>query len=658
MSIINLGFNIKVELLKQNLDRLLRKALSLNGVLLLTILPFFISAETVNAQGLLRVKEIKIQGNEKFSNRKIKGKMSLKSPRFPSILRKGSEFNARILRLDRTSIRKFYESNGYIYAEITDSIEIVNHKDIIIHLNINEGKQIRISEINIRGNDLIADTEILRMFDSKLGKPLNPYLLRKDLATIRAAYQARGKPFAQFRNELKGDNDITVVIDVIENETVFIDSIIVLGTQKVNSSFVMRELEFNPNEKYNINLIEKSRKRIFETGLFSNVTIIPVRKDTVNRRLNLVVTVRERRMRQLGAEIGFKQRIQANTGVKVTDLNSVGEWYNRNLWSSGRLLRFKANASVGVVDVTELFNRPTGQTRFEGSYTEPWILGQRVPTTLRAFIEQEIIKDPINDTESITLTRFGADLSLWKKFSDEFSARLSQGVIFTGVQDKEGLSADIKDTLGIKDEDEQRSINLLIINDKRKNVFLPTNGSILTLDGKIAGGIMGGSSNIVRAEVSWSRYQPFIFNKSWTLATRLKGGFINSYKEKSIIPFFDRFFLGGGNSVRGYEELQLQDFSGGEVNAIYKLLMNIELRFPIFWRFGGEVFVDGGNLWNEIAKATPARMRYSIGAGISFMTPMGPARFDYGYKMNPSSKDELLSDYSPDRYHFGLLYAF
>ncbi|MCH8927513.1 MAG: BamA/TamA family outer membrane protein [Candidatus Marinimicrobia bacterium] len=633
-------------LLKQKFINLATNNRSLSGILLLLFALFFISADLANAQGLLRVKEIKIHGNENYSDGKIKGEMNLKSPGFPGFLRKGSEFNARILRLDRTSIRKFYESNGYIYAEITDSIEVLNRKDIIIHLNIIEGKQVKISEINVRGNDLIADTEILRMFESKLGKPLNPYLLRKDLATIRSAYQARGKPYAQFRNELKGDNNITIVIDIIENETVFIDSVIVLGTKKVNTNIVLRELAFNPNEKYNIERIEESRKRIFETGLFSNVTIIPVRTDTVNRRLNLVVTVRERRMRQLGAQIGFKQRKIAGNSEPVTDLNTVGEWYNRNLWSSGRLLRFKGNASVGATDFS------TGQTRFEASYTEPWVLGQRAPTTLRAFIERERIKIP----ETITLTRFGVDLSLWKKFSEEFSARISQGITITNVIDD--LDSLISDSLGIRDEDTQRSINLLIINDKRKNVFLPTNGSILTLEGKIAGGFMGGTSDIFRAEISWSRYQPFLLNKSWTLATRLKGGFINAYGNTPSIPFFDRFFLGGGNSVRGYKELQLQEFSGGEVKAIYKLLANIELRFPLFWRFGGEVFVDGGNLWNEIAKATPARMRYSVGGGITFMTPMGPARLDYGYKINPSFKDEFSPDYSPDRLHFGFLFAF
>ena len=145
MSIINLGFNISMVLLKQKFINLATNNRSLSGILLLLFALFFISADLANAQGLLRVKEIKIHGNENYSDGKIKGGMNLKSPGFPGFLRKGSEFNARILRLDRTSIRKFYESNGYIYAEITDSIEVLNRKDIIIHLNIIEGKQVKIS---------------------------------------------------------------------------------------------------------------------------------------------------------------------------------------------------------------------------------------------------------------------------------------------------------------------------------------------------------------------------------------------------------------------------------------------------------------------------------------------------------------------------------
>ncbi|MCH7954573.1 MAG: hypothetical protein IIC40_02420, partial [Candidatus Marinimicrobia bacterium] len=151
----------------------------------------------LSAQTLLKVKEIKIYGNENISTGKIKDQMNLKEPGFPSFFRGGSNFNPRILKLDRTAVRKYYESKGYIYAAVRDSFEIVNKKEIIIHLTVSEGKRVIIKEINIRGNDLLADTEILRMFKSKLGDPLNPYLLRKDLAAVRTAYQNRGKPFAQ-----------------------------------------------------------------------------------------------------------------------------------------------------------------------------------------------------------------------------------------------------------------------------------------------------------------------------------------------------------------------------------------------------------------------------------------------------------------------------
>lgn len=595
-----------------------------------------------NAQTLLKVKEIKIYGNKNISDGKIKDQMNLKEPGFPSFFKGGSKFNLRILKLDRVAVRKYYESKGYIYAVVRDSFEVVNKKEIIIHLTVSEGKRVIIKEINIRGNDLIADTEILRMFKSKLGDPLNPYLLRKDLAAVRTTYQNRGKPFAQFQNSLIGDEDVTVVIDVKENDTVFIDSIIVQGTSKVIPNLVRRELSFKPGEKYNISKIEESQKRLFETGLFSNVIINAVRTDTVNRRLNLVVSVRERRMKQIGGEMGFKQRKIANSTSTTTEFNVVAEWYNRNLFSTGRLLRFKGNVSAGISNIR------SGETGIEVSYTEPWIFGQRAPTTFRTFIEREQLKEP-----DIPLTRYGVDLAVYKKYSEEFSTRLSQGITITRVDTSKILPA-IIDSLKLF-ESRQRSIDLLIINDKRNNIFFPTNGSLLSLDFKYAGGLLGGNSDLYRAELSLSTYQPFLLIKSWTLSTRITTGFIRSFGDTEVIPFFDWFFLGGGTSVRGYNDQDLRDFKISDtITEIYKLSTNVELRFPIIWRFGGEVFLDGGNLWREIGDLSLARMRYSGGTGLYFMTPMGPARLDYGYKLNPSESD----DTSRSRFHFGFLFAF
>ena len=252
------------------------------------------------------------------------------------------------------------------------------------------------------------------------------------------------------------------------------------------------------------------------------------------------------------------------------------------------------------------------------------------------------------------MTRFGVDIAVYKKYSEEFSTRLSQGITITRVSSSiDSLAADSLKLF----ESRQRSINLLIINDKRKNIFFPTNGSLLSLDFKYAGGILGGNSDLYRVEVSWSRYQPFLLNRSWTLSTRIISGFIKSFGDTKEVPFFDWFFLGGGTSVRGYNDQELREFEISKdvaVSEIYKLSTNVELRFPIIWRFGGEVFLDGGNLWREIGKLSLARMRYSGGAGLYFMTPMGPARLDYGYKLNPSESD----DTSRSRFHFGFLFAF
>ena len=117
---------------------------------LAALLVFFGILGIGNAQTLLKVKEIKIQGNENISDGKLKSQMNLREPGFLSFFKSGSEFNARILKLDRAAVRKYYESKGYVYAVVKDSFEIVNKKEIIIHLTVSEGKRVTINEINIR----------------------------------------------------------------------------------------------------------------------------------------------------------------------------------------------------------------------------------------------------------------------------------------------------------------------------------------------------------------------------------------------------------------------------------------------------------------------------------------------------------------------------
>lgn len=84
-----------------------------------------------------------------------------------------------------------------------------------------------------------------------------------------------------------------------------------------------------------------------------------------------------------------------------------------------------------------------------------------------------------------------------------------------------------------------------------------------------------------------------------------------------------------------------------------KLLANLELRFPIYWKFGGEIFLDAGQLWSDYSALNILSMRYTSGFGITFATPLGPARVDFGWKLGPLRPAE-----KPWIMHVALQYAF
>ncbi|MFQ5584406.1 MAG: BamA/TamA family outer membrane protein, partial [Calditrichia bacterium] len=115
---------------------------------------------------------------------------------------------------------------------------------------------------------------------------------------------------------------------------------------------------------------------------------------------------------------------------------------------------------------------------------------------------------------------------------------------------------------------------------------------------------------------------------------------------------------GGASTVRGYGEQLLgpvvYDDNGNPLalGGRYQFLVNLELRIPLFWRLYGELFIDGGNVWSGISEIDPSSIKFTSGAGVAFMTPLGAIRFDYGVKWAPEPQQ------APDQFHVGLSWAF
>ncbi|MFH1336051.1 MAG: outer membrane protein assembly factor, partial [Candidatus Zixiibacteriota bacterium] len=201
----------------------------------------------------------------------------------------------------------------------------------------------------------------------------------------------------------------------------------------------------------------------------------------------------------------------------------------------------------------------------------------------------------------------------------------------------------------------RRKIILFGEKDNRNNIFVPLNGSYTQIYTEYVGGFLGGDNNFSKSVISWSLYNLLgkmrILN---VLATRIKLGYAQELTYKDYVPTFDRFYMGGASTMRGFKENSMgpADETGTPIGGKIMILGNVEYRRELFWKFGYTLFVDAGNLWNRVKDIKLGNFKLSSGLGLQFFTPVGPLRLDYGRQL-PVKKSPKSG-----RFHLSILYAF
>ncbi|MBS1271407.1 MAG: Outer membrane protein assembly factor BamA [Candidatus Marinimicrobia bacterium] len=601
-----------------------------------------------------RVKSIAINGNSVYPDEAIREEMNLHSGKLTTFGR-GTEFNKRVLRLDVIQIEAFYRQHGYTNVSVSDSFHMGENRRVAVYLNISEGEQYFLEEMTIDGNVVFPIHQVRQYFDEvSIGEPYNPYALQQAIEDLQKAYENAGKPFAniQYQINAKG-RETSAKITIQENQTVTVNNIRINGASEVQPYVVRREITLQRGDQYSGEEIRESQRRIYETGLFADVNIRPAPTTPDSQQVDLQVSVREREFRTVRFDMGAGQYQTTPSAEPIPALETSVEWGHRNLISSGRQL----SASAGLLfNITEPGNSyPTTELR----YTEPWLGHYRVPTTLRFFYERKTY-----DIASQPLDRWGTDITFQHTQRRELTLRSI--LTWQQISLPEGTALDPAAEGG-----QERSIAFLFRRDTRENFLYPRQGFVLTVEPKLFGGILGGQSNFYRVEVSVSKYWPVFSNM--TLAGRINLGSLHNYSTNGdSIPDYELFRLGGATSVRGYQtDMFERQWNSTNENWIpqgdrVKLIMNLELRFPIIWQFGGEIFFDAGQIASnyggqyglDIVSISP-----TFGFGITFATPLGPARLDFGRKLRPETygKDEQYEYDERDhlwRVNLGLQYAF
>lgn len=591
-------------------------------ILTILILVIF-GIRTGNAQQMFRtatyrVQSINISGNNAFSTDDLKDQLNLHTGKL-STFGVASEFNKRVLNLDRVNLIAFYKRHGYINCTVLDSFHVAPENKVDVYLSIHEGPQFRVGDISVNGNVILSDEDVMQYFEEFTpGIPFNQYQFQDALDALELQYKNKGKPFVRIRNTYRIEgNTVNIIVDINEKQTVYIGSIQINGLLDVRPNVVRREILLDRDDLYNEKQLRESQRRIFETGLFADVNITPIPSTADSQLVTLQVHVREMHFRTIRFDIGAGQEKASSSGEPYTSLELSTEWLHRNLLSSGRRL------SVLVAGRINVNNPKDFLPKAEVSYTEPWLWRWRVPTTLRIYYDYDLYS-----SSTTPIFQYGTDLTFLHTQRRLLTLRSTIRWQKTRLPQGTPLTTQIE-------RNQERSIEFLFRRDTRQNFLYPRLGTVIQVEPKFFGGILGGDADFYRVEVSLSKYWKFAFSS--TLAGRIKVGSLHAYNALTQrIPDYELFRLGGATSVRGFATDRLKTtMVDGKVVAVgdkVKLIGNLEWRFPIYKGLGAELFMDAGQLWPDYSKLDILGMRYSSGVGLTYATPLGPVRLDFGRK--------------------------
>lgn len=571
----------------------------------------------INEGPRAKIKILDFEGRHALSARELK--KAIETHRYfwlTSWLTGAGIYKKEILEQDAERVKEVYLDHGYLQAQVGVPRVVLSQdkKWFDITFPVVEGEQFRVRNIQFSGNSLFSADQLKPTLKLKEGDVLKRNLLQDDVRAVTDQYGARGYLFTQVVPQLNPDpltHTVNVMLEVREQGPVIVRRVNILGNDKTRDKVIRRELRVNEQEVIDTQSLRRSFQRLNNLNFFESVEIVPqeVKPDLVD----LQVRVKE----------------------KPTGTFSVGGGYS----SVDRL--------VGLVEITQgnLFGRgqllqgrlETGKRRTTYSLTfrEPYLLDYPVAGTVDLF-------DQERNFDSYKEDRRGGGLTFSKSFNEYVSAStgyvLENLRIFETTRDSSGncIAA-----LLICDQEKlgrttTSSVSVSLARDTRDFFFDPSRGARNLISYEHAGTFLGGTNDYYKVVFDSSRYFPIWWSTVFSLHGRL--GYAYPFGDKKL-PQGERFYVGGLNSVRGFEfgeagpvDPKTRDVIGGNK----QLILNVEYVFPILTeaKIKGVVFFDAGRGFDN-PDFIKFRLRYSAGFGIRLLLPIGPIRLEWGKNLNP-----------------------
>lgn len=604
-----------------------------------------------------RLVAVVIEGNRYFSTDVLRSRLQVQAQAFLS----RGRFSQAMVHDDANSIEGLYLSNGFLQSqvkpEVKDDYEGKKGNLFIVY-EITEGQQTHVADLKLEGNSALTTKQLMTVVSSTKGQPYSQSNVTSDRDNILAYYFDQGFPNAQFDSKATpaGPDKVDLIYQVAEGQRVDVSQVLLAGYRYTRPGIIRRQVVVKAGGPLRQGDVIATQQKLYNLAIFERVQVAPQDPDGDYPDKTVIVAVQEGQRYTLSYGFGFEaQRLASASNPNVTTLSAS---------PLGILEVSKINVGGRAHTVSLKLRGSTLEYQGLLSYTAPDFLTY---PWLNLIISG--LADKASYVNTFTSTQYEGSVQLSQTVSP--STTMLYRYFYRHVT-ATNLNVSVEEVPLFSQPTKVSGFEGTWVRDRRNNPADPSRGMFNTIDISVATRDLGSTATFTRFSVQNSTYTPFhhgslVFARNTTFG--IEDAFNGSAEDD--IPLPERFFAGGGTTLRGFSLNQAgprDPSTGFPVGGLAMIVFNQELRFPMNLPFignklGGAVFYDAGNVFSDIEhvtlRYTPApppagcqpgttltntlsecpSMNYfshTVGFGFRYATPIGPVRLDFGYQLNPA----------------------
>ena len=582
-----------------------------------------------------KIRSINIVGNQAFSEDELHEQFKLTTPDWMTWWNKNDQYSKQKLTADLEALRSFYMNQGFLEFNI-DSTQVSitpDKRDIFITANITEGEKYTVTGIKVAGDTIIAEDDLRKLISLNTGDTFNRQKVTTSTKAMSDRLGNEGYAFANVNAvpEVNKENHTVAFTFMVDpGRRVYVRRINLTGNTRTRDEVIRREMRQMESSWYGADKITRSKQRLDRLQYFSDVNLetpaVPGTSDQVD--VNVSLTEKSTGSIMFGAGLSSYEGIVL--GVTVNQNNFLG---------TGN--RVAAQVNTGKVN-----------TVYSLSYTDPYFTPDGISRTLNIY--RRDVNTTSLGTGTYKTSSYGGGISFGMPLNERDSVSAGLSFDYTDVsldvtspeRYRRYCGADF--SLGCANY--SYMLNLGWAHDTRDNTLYPKEGVLQRLSAEI--GLPGLDLEYYKLDYKHTWYQPI--NNFMTFSLNGELGYGDTYGSKDF-PYFKNYYVGGVNSVRGYDTSAIGPYVGprtvsGVTSAGYfeggtkRIVGNAEIYFPVpgmkdSSQLRLSTFLDAGNVFSSDQNYSLGDLRYSAGAGISWYSPFGPIKLVFAKALNPQTTD-------------------